>query len=725
MTEQLLVFPSDLLASLDFEELIEEIQTRCSTIEGREAIEQLHPVSHKDQIALWLGETDECLQLFLREMPMPALSFELQAATLSLLKTSNATLEADQFFELLSLCDSYFNLFRFLQEQRLDTPLLYALVEEDLPLPQLPAAIHKVFDTHREVRSSASVELARIRSDLGKKRTAADRIFYRIRQKLASKGLLGDIDESVYDNRRVLAVQAAYKGQVNGIFHGSSNKHSLYYLEPGECITINNEVAQLIEEERREVRRILQQLTREIAIYHPQLQRYRHLLIRIDQVRAKALYAQRYQCMVPTINMSGHSRLVNARNPVLLLHNSRRGKATVPCSLTLTPEQRLLVISGPNAGGKSITLKTVGLLQCMLQSGIPVPVDPGSEMAIVDVLLGDIGDSQSIENELSTYSSRLEKMRVFLEKASDKALLLIDEFGSGTDPDLGSALAEEVLERLHAQNVRGVITTHYNRIKSLASTLPAAFNGNMAFDQRNFRPEYRLETGTPGSSYTFEVARRAGLEEELIRSAKSRLEKDKVRLDGLLSGVQREKQQLAHKRKQLSEELDQLRALKAEQEKKINKLEEKVKKQGDVNEQQSRQLMWGKRFARFVAEWEKARSKKAKKELTDRLLSFLGEQTSQAKKQTEKEAIREQRREEARMQRLLAIPIVPGDEVRMMGTRQKGIVLAVKGSKFQVQFGNLMSTLERDKIIKTDTEKDLSLKKEAKEERSSPSSKKE
>jgi DNA mismatch repair protein MutS2 len=708
------IFPNDLLHSLDFQEVIEDIQARCSTLEAYEAIAAIQPFSETHSIEALLQETDECLQLFLRELPMPALSFELEKSTLGLLKTTNATLDAEQFFELISLCDAYNNIYRYLKEQRLEAVSLFSIIEEDPTLPQINKSIELVFDNHKEVRSSASPELSRIRSELQKKRTAADRIFYRTRQKLASQGLLGDIDESVYDNRRVLAVQAAYKSQVHGIFHGSSNKHSLYYLEPSQCIEINNDIAHLIDEERREIRRILQQLTREIAQYQPQLVRFRLHLIRIDQIRAKALYAFRFDAIVPAINTEGNTRLINARNPVLLLHNSRKGKETIPCSLDLQPQQRLLIISGPNAGGKSISLKTVGLIQAMLQSGIPVPLDPGSEVALVKQLLGDIGDSQSIENELSTYSSRLEKMKVFLERANKDALLLIDEFGSGTDPDLGSALAEEVLERLHSMEVRGVITTHYNRIKSLASTLEGAFNGNMAFDQVHFRPEYRLETGTPGSSYTFEVARRAGIEEGLIRSAKGRLEKDKVRLDGLLSGVQREKQILTQRRKQLTDELQALRQLKADQQQKINKLEDKVKKQGDVNELQSQHLMWGKRFSKFIQEWGKAKSKKAKKELTDRLVSFLTEQTGQAKRQNEKESLREKRREEERMKRLMAIPIVPGDEVRMMGTRQKGKVLSVKGQRYQVQFGNLMSTLDRDKIIKTETEQKLSIKKDTK-----------
>ena len=290
-----------------------------------------------------------------------------RADTLSLLKTRNACLDADQFFELISLCLAQDGAYRHLKEHRLEAKELFALIEEDPPLPQIPKAIDAVFDPHRTVRSSASKELSDIRSSLSRKRTAADRIFYRVRQKLASKGLLGDIDESVHDNRRVLAVQAGYKSQVNGIFHGSSNKHSLYYMEPSECIAINNEIAQLIDQERKEVQRILRQLTSEMALYQPQLERYRDLLIRLDVVRAKAQFGKRFDCIVPRVNREGRTCLIEARNPVLLLHNQRKSKPTVPCSLELDPSSRLLVISGPNAGGKSIALKTVGLIQCMLQ----------------------------------------------------------------------------------------------------------------------------------------------------------------------------------------------------------------------------------------------------------------------------------------------------------------------------------------------------------------------
>ena len=715
------ILPEDLSDALDFPEVLQEVRGFCSTPIGGQRI--LGSAAYSDHALLLqvLRETDSCLQLLLQEISIPALSFELNDQTLALLKTKNACLDSDQFFELRSLALTYSNVCRFLKENRERAPLLWNLIEHDPELPQIIRSIDKVFDESRIVRSSASKDLSRIRSEIQRKRQSADRIFQRIQQRMAGKGLLGDIGESVHDNRRVLAIQAAYKGQVNGIFHGSSNKHSLYYLEPAECIGINNELALLFDEERKEIRRILITLTSELSVYRPQLVRFRDILIHLDTLRAKAIYAHRYGACLPQINKDNKLELIDAFNPVLLIHNRKRKKDTIPCSLSLDEDNRILVISGPNAGGKSITLKTVGLLQLMLQSGFLIPVKPNSQCYFVERLMGDIGDSQSIENELSTYSSRLEKMRIFLLESDENGLLLIDEFGSGSDPDLGSALAEEVLERLHNLGVRSVITTHYNRIKSLASNLPAAFNGNMAFDQRSFRPEYRLQTGTPGSSYTFEVAHRAGLDDKLIQKAKQRLDEDKVRLDGLLSGVQREKQTLSRQRKRMSKELEDLRQLKEEQGKKIEKLEDKQKRQSQVNEEQSRQLMWGKRFARFVEEWGKAKSKRAKKEVTDRIVSVLTEQDSSAKKLSEKEAQREKRREEARMKRLLAIPINEGDEVRMLGTRQKGRVLSVKGTRFQVQFGNMVSSLDRDKIIKTETEREMRQKEQKKSGVQSPS----
>lgn len=694
------LFQNNLLESLDFKEILHELASHCSTQEAKAKSFNLLPGKSAEDILKELQFSDLASQLFQRELPIPSTAFELDPKALTLLRITNACLESAQFQSISALCITYEHLHKYLGSQTVFAPALFQIVENDPPLPQIVRAIDKVMEPNGDVRSSASPDLARVRADLNRKRIASDRLFYKIQQRYASKGVLGDINETVYDNRRVLAVQAAYKGSVNGIFHGSSGKQTLYYLEPGECIGVNNEVSMLIDDERKEIRRILTQLTAHIAQYRFQLERFRSLLIELDFIRAKGLLAYRNNYTLPKINVEGKMDLIRAFNPVLALHNKEKKKKTVPFDLQITEESRLLVISGPNAGGKSVTLKTIGLISCMLQSGLCIPADPKSSLCLFTHLLGDIGDSQSIENELSTYSSRLEKMQGFLRYSSPNALILIDEFGSGSDPDLGSALAEEVLERLHESGVRGVITTHYNRIKALASQLEGTINGSMTFNQKNFLPEYQLQTGVPGSSYTFEVARRVGLPEELIRAAKSRLSKNKVRLDGLLTGIQQEKQRLKDKRMALETELRELKERKIQQEETIVKLEEKLRRQSEMNETSSRQLMWGKRFGALVEEWKKAKSKKLKQNVIDRMTSLLMEQSGASKKMDQQESAKAQKREEIRLQKLLAIPISVGDEVKLVGTRQVGKVVAIKNQKYQVQFGNLMTTIEREKIMK-------------------------
>ena len=694
------VHPDSLLQSLDFFEILEHTAKHCSTPKAKEMVLALRPMRNLPLTLSALTLTNEALGLFERGHLLPASGYDLSTDTLPLLRVKNACLNADQFRELSGICEIYASIYRFCIEFKDMATTMAALFDFDPPLPQIAQSIHKALDPQGEVRSSASAALGRIRSDLGKARSAADRIFYRAKQRYLSKNILGDISETVYENRRVLAVQSAFKGQINGIIHGSSAKQSLLFVEPGECLEVNNEVAQLIDQERKEVRRILTELTGQISVYHPNLLAFTGLLERYDFIRAKAYFAFKNQCVLPQINRTGKLHLKHVHNPVLALHNRERGKKTIPFNMELDATDRLLVISGPNAGGKSVTLKTVGVCVAMLQSGLLIPADAQSNMCIFDKLMGDIGDSQSIENELSTYSSRLAKMRVFLEEANHQSLILVDEFGSGSDPDLGSALAEEVLERVHNSGALGVITTHYNRIKALAAHLSGALNANMAFDQRNFLPEYRLQIGEPGSSYTFEVAKRAGLSDDLIRAAKNRLERDKVRLDGLLTGIQQEKQRLKEERLKTQDELKSLKNLKQKQEETIKRLEEKLKRQTDMNEKSSLHLMWGKRFQSLVNEWLKARNKKDKQTVTERMVSMLSEQAGQIKSLNKKAEQKQKQQDEARMQKLLAIPIEVGDEVKLVGTRQKGVVLAIKNQKYQVQFGNVMTSLERDKIIK-------------------------
>lgn len=666
--------------------------------------------------------TDQALKQFQRELPLPSPAFEIESGTLSLLGIRGACLQANQFLEIKSLVTVYSGIYGYGHTHRLEAPALGEMVGDDPPLPQIAAAIDKVLEPQGEVKSSASAALSSIRSELARKRVLADRLFARARQRWLDRGFIGDVTETVSDNRRVLAIQAAYKNQVSGILHGSSSKQSLYYLEPAECIEANNEVALLLDEERKEIQRILMALTAQLSIYAPDLDRRKNILVRFDFVRAKALFALRTGAQLPLLSEQAELELREAYNPALWLMNRSKGKPTVPIDLKLDAERRILVISGPNAGGKSVALKTVGLLQCMLQSGLLVPADPRSSFGFFEGIAADIGDSQSIENELSTYSSRLMKMREILAHSASSTLVLIDEFGSGSDPDLGSALAEEVLDRLHDSGAKGVITTHFNRIKALANELEGVVNGSMEFDQENLSPLYRLQIGMPGSSYTFEVAHRSGLSPDLIQSAKQRLGREKVRLDRMLVEIQDERQKIRNQRQALETELRELRKLRKEQQYTIDLLEEKLQRQGAMNEQSSRQLMWGKRFGSLAEEWIRAKTKKDKEAVFERIRSYLGEQTGLLKKESKQQNAREQKKRDEQLEKLKALPIEVGDEVVLVGTRQRGIVEQLRNGKYTVTFGNIKSTVERDRIAKSEAHKPATADQKAKKPAAKPSS---
>jgi DNA mismatch repair protein MutS2 len=552
------------------------------------------------------------------------------------------------------------------------------------------------------VRSNASPELAKIRGNLGKKRTAADRIFYRSLKRYSELGVLGDFRESVHENKRVLAINAAYKGRVNGIFHGSSAKSSLYFVEPAEMIEINNEIALLEEEEKREIKRILVSLTAYVAQFRTPIQERAQLMVRLDFLHAKGRFAFDQQCHMPQLLPYPHLELEQAFNPVLRHYNKLKGRDVVPLSMQLNKEQRMLVISGPNAGGKSLTLKTAGLLAVMLQSGLLIPAHPRSKMGIFQNLFGDIGDSQSIENELSTYSSKLEKMKIFLQWADADTLLLIDEFGSGSDPDLGGAIAQVFLQKLNSYSAFGVLTTHYNGIKALAAQLSGVENGSMRFNKHTFEPEYVLQMGLPGSSYTFEVALRSGIPEPLIAAAQQRMEKRTLQLDNLLVAIQDEKNTLHAERTQLKTRMEEMEQLAKDHERHIKKLEEKVAKQTDLNETHSDQLKWGKRFGALIASYLKDPTPKTRKEVTTRFLRMLTEGAAEQTKAAATQTKKVNKKREAQLERLLSEPIKVGDAVKLLHSKQPGTVVEIRGDKYVVSFGIMKSSVTRDKIILAD-----------------------
>lgn len=672
----------------------------CTSPEAKKRMLELSPASDPRYVEHELSVTDEIVSYLLSDESFPSTQFTEVTLTANRLRIKGNVPETKAFAELRSTLLVYESLFSFLKKKNDRFPVLFSTLRDVEPNPYLPKLIDIVIDERGEVRSNASKELADIRSRLQKSRAAADRIFARAVKKYRERGVLAEFDETISENRRVLAIQAAYKGQVPGIFHGSSSKSSIVYIEPSETVEVNNDVAQLQDDEVQEIRKILRELSEKLRPHAAEILAMEQKLIYLDFTRAKALFAFQQECCLPAISENKSIRLMEAFNPVLKILNGEKEKSTIPLNLSLDERLRVLVISGPNAGGKSIALKTLGLLNLMLQSGLLVPVHPDSTMCLFSRIYADIGDSQSIENELSTYSSKLQKMKHFLANADDDTLLLIDEFGSGSDPELGSSLAQVFLEKLNSFKVIGIFTTHYNDIKALAAKLPGVQNGAMLFDKKNLSPQYVLEVGNPGSSYTFEVAGKSGIPHHLINEAKAKTSKETLEVDKLLVKLQDDKLHLEKKKNQLNSELNKLRKLEREREQTVGRLEEKLQKQSRMNEENDRLLYWGQRFQKLVDSWMDQTGKKDKKEVVARFIGILNQRSGETEQEEKKTVSKAQSRRDKQLNKLKEEPVKVGDAIKVVESGMKGTITEIKRDKYVITIGaNITTTLSREQFI--------------------------
>ena len=692
-------YPEDLFESIEFDLVKQAVAKRAVTERARERISELKPSADYGAVTQDLQEVHEVLGLYQSGFPVPALASADIKPFLLRLKIQGASLDGPDFLILKDLVESFNRIRSFFKLHAERTPSIQEKMTHLEPNKVIPDEIDRVLDRRGVVKTSSSSELGKIRAALTKKRAAADRIFYRAVKKYQGSGVLADIQESVHDNKRVLAIEGAFKGQVNGIFHGSSSRATIFYVEPTETLEINNEISVLEDEEKREVNRVLKILTAFIAGYRELLSDYSTALCQIDFINAKALYALDENACLPQLLDKPHIHLIKAINPVLRAFNVPKKKAVVPLNIKLDTETRILVISGPNAGGKSITLKTVGLLQLMLQSGLLITVHPDSKMGWFNGLMADIGDAQSIENELSTYSSKLSKMKYFLDASYAKTLVLIDEFGSGSDPDLGSSMAQIFLTELNNTKTYGVMTTHYNSIKALAGELPRVENGSMQFNSEDLTPEYILNQGVPGSSYTYEVAQQVGISPALIQAAHEALDDNTVAVDRLLVSIQKEKNRLSTQSKALAKRLEELEKLKEKQDNKIDLLEDKVRRQRAMNEQQNAMITWGKKFQSLVNEYADQRTKKGKDEVVGRFKVYAGERAEQTQGEKQKKKSQYEKQKEKRIKKLIASPAKVGDRVKLIGSRQPGEIIEIKKDQYLLSIGALSTWVTRDKFI--------------------------
>jgi len=546
--------PEKALSDLEFTDVLEQLSQLAITALGKEACANMLPVENKEELVLQLNSVSEFTSSFDNENRIPNHGFDDLSLEINLLKIENSVLELEGFRRIASTSETINTLLKFFKKFKEYYPKIDSQGSEIEITKELISSIKNVIDRFGEVRNDASPELYQIRNKIQSVRSKIGQSFQRALSQYITVDYLDDIKESVVDNRRVLAVKAMYRRKVKGAIMGSSKTGSIVYVEPDITLQHNRELNNLQFEETDEIKRILLQLTQFLQPYRSLLIAYQDYLTLIDSYYARAKYAEKTNSILPKINTNRELCLVKAYHPLLYLSNKLEGKTTYPQDITLKKEQRIIVISGPNAGGKSITLKTVGLLQLMLQTGILIPVHEQSTVCFFDQIITDIGDNQSIENHLSTYSYRLKNMKYFIRKCNKNTLFLIDEFGTGSDPELGGALAESFLEEFYNREACGIITTHYSNLKVLANELPNMSNANMQFDNKTLEPIFNLILGEAGSSFTFEVAQKNGIPFSLINRAKKKIERGKVRFDATIAKLQKERSQMTKTGKSLREQ---------------------------------------------------------------------------------------------------------------------------------------------------------------------------
>ena len=671
---------------------------------------KLIPSNRFTDVKLELDRVNEFLSIRTEGEIFPALDFQELLIEIKLLPIKNAVLSQDGFARLTTASHICNSIIFFFDKREKEYPLLSDLLKDAYYSTEIIDSIEKVFDRRGLVKDDASPFLFEIRQQLKVVKNQLNKNFDRELKKHLKENVLGDTKEAFVNDRRVLTVLSTHKRKIPGTVVGSSKTGSLTFIEPLANVALNNEYELLSDDEKKEIYRILQVLTREIAHLLPLIEAYQAILTEFDFINAKTKLALELNCCLPAIGDDMKIELIDVVHPILWKNNKALGKKTLSQYLYLDKSSRMLVISGPNAGGKSITLKTIGLLQLMLQAGLLVPVDPNSKMCFFQQVLTDIGDNQSIENELSTYSYRLKRMKHFLEVSNRKTLLLLDEFGTGSDPDLGGALAEVFFENLYNKKSFGVITTHYANIKLKADQLTNAINGCMLFDTETLEPLYKFSLGQPGSSFTFEVAQINGIPLDLIEEAKTRLDVRKVSMDKLLGELQKEKTYLERLNNEHIEAQQLAQKAKNEYLEKKERFEEKLKTQQETIEVNNKYINSGKKLKQFIDRFQaKNKKKDANKPLIDEIAKYISlekgkiEETKRIEKlKTEihlKKPISKRKKEIIERDEFERIKIKVGSTVKLISTKQSGTVDEINGELVTVLFGFMRMKVEKEKLM--------------------------
>jgi DNA mismatch repair protein MutS2 len=705
------------LQDLQFPTVLETISEICNTDIGKQKALEITPFRDKETLMSALMQTSEYVSSFQNNNAIPNHGFDAITYEIKFLAIEDSFLEVGGFRKIATISETTNFLLAFLNKFNDYYPYLCAKGSNIQLTKEIITKVDVVVDKYGEIKDNASPELQNIRRNMNSVRGKMNQSFGIALTQYNGLGYLDDIKESFVQNRRVLAVLAMYRRKVRGSILGSSKTGSIAYIEPEATLNYSRELSNLEYEEKEEITRILKQLSNDIRPFLPLLIQYQDFLSDIDVIAAKAKYANRINGILPKITEDRRLYFRDAFHPILYLNNKQKKEITHPQTIELSQENRIIVISGPNAGGKTISMKTVGLLQLMLQSGMLIPVHERSETFLFDRILTDIGDNQSIENHLSTYSYRLKNMNYFLKKCNKKTMFLIDEFGTGSDPELGGALAEIFLEEFYHREAFGLITTHYSNLKILANELPCATNANMLFDEKSLEPMYKLALGQAGSSFTFEVALKNGIPFSLINRAKKKIEVGKVRFDKTIANLQKERSKMEKTSQTLKEEETKARQEGKKMEDINVKIKQKLESYQELYDSNQKTIYIGQKIEDIA---EKYFNNKNKKDLIGEFLKIIEIENSKRKKATPKEAkaiiekkkeiiqevtvVVEEIRKEKKEKKLKPVIVKPnvilkvGDRVRMLDGKSVGSIDKIEKNKAVVNYGVFTSKVSLDEL---------------------------
>ncbi len=737
------------ISDLEFDLVLDQVSQRALTQGGKAECLAIKPMIRAADIERSLKEVEEFMASIGSDQSFPGHHFDALTEVLHQLSIENSVLELNGFKKIKQVCLTTDAIKRFLKK----FDQFYVVLNQyanHVPYDDQPVRhIDSILDRFGQVKDNASEELLHLRKSILKVKSSINKSFSQALSRCAQADYLDEIRESVVDNKRVLAVKAMHRKKVNGVVMGQSKTGSIVYIEPQQTLEYAQELSALMYQEIEEVKRLLKWLTDALRPYISEITQYESFLIQVDLWYAKAHYAKAMNAVRPKITSERELRLIKAYHPLLFLDHQKQKKITHPQSITLNHNNRIIVISGPNAGGKSITLKTVGLLQLMTQSGLLIPVDPTSELCLFKRILTDIGDHQSIENHLSTYSYRLKQMNYFLKKCQKDSLFLIDEFGTGSDPELGGALAETFLEEFYTREAFGIITTHYTNLKLLANELPNASNANMLFDAKTLEPLYQLFVGEAGSSYTFEVAQKNGIPLGLINRAKKKIAAGKVRFDKTIASLQKERSGLRNLTKSLKEQEQSAMVKAQELADTQKKVQEKLERYQEVFDANQRLVVLGRKVdqlaERYFNKWTKKglmealfklvmqenskRTPKAKlktlsqkedntrtkggsskKQNTKKAISKSGSKKSnktaaidrELKKEVEniRKAKKAKKQQPIVAQEQQVIELIVGDRVRMIDGVAVGTIDKIEKNKVVVNYGTFTTNVKKEYLEK-------------------------